>query len=195
MSANPYTYPHYVIRRDLFNFLNRKFHIYDPDGQLAFYCEMKAFKLREDIRIYADEAKSRELLVLKARQILDISPTFDVWDSAAKVKVGALKRQGLKSMIQDEWAILDANDRQFGKVQEDSLAMAMIRRFLSNLIPQSYTVEIQGQEIITFKQNFNPFVLKLNLDFSRDPQGRLDRRLGIAAAMLLAAIEGRQSSY
>ena len=68
----------------------------------------------------------------------------------------------------------------------------MIRRFLTNLIPQSYTVEVAGQPLIEFKQNFNPFLLKLSLDFSKDLAPRLDRRLGIAAAVLLCAIEGRQ---
>jgi uncharacterized protein YxjI len=192
MAGNPYAFPNYLVRRQLFNFLNRKFEIYNGAGEMVFYSEMKAFKLKEDIRVYADQGKNQELLVIKARQILDISPTFDVWDSTSKVKVGAMKRAGLKSVLRDEWTILDANDQPIGKVQEDSMPMALARRFLSNLIPQTYTVELQGQPLIEYKQNFNPFTYKLNLDFSRDPQGRLDRRLGIASALLLAAIEGRQ---
>ena len=44
-----------------------------------------------------------------------------------------------------------------------------------------------------FKQNFNPFVLKIKLDYSMDRNRLLDRRLGIAGAVLLCAIEGRQS--
>jgi hypothetical protein len=32
----------------------------------------------------------------------------------------------------------------------------------------------------------------MTLDFSPDPQRRLDRRLGIAAGVLLCAIEGKQ---
>jgi hypothetical protein len=43
-----------------------------------------------------------------------------------------------------------------------------------------------------FTRNFNPFVSKVNLDYSMDTQGLLDRRLGIAAAVLLLAIEGKQ---
>lgn len=43
-----------------------------------------------------------------------------------------------------------------------------------------------------FKQNFNPFVTKLSLDFSTDTERRLDRRLGLAAAVLLCAIEGKE---
>jgi uncharacterized protein YxjI len=190
--ANPYAHSNYQIKKAFFNFLNRKFRIYDPMGQLVLYCEMKAFKLKEDIRVYSDEAKTQEVMVMKARQILDISPTFDIWDSVSQQKIGALKRAGLKSIIRDEWSILDVNDNEYGKIQEDSQLLALVRRFLSNLIPQSYSVAIQGQEIIQFKQNFNPFLLKLNLNFQGDPNFALDRRIGIAAAILLCAIEGRQ---
>lgn len=42
-------------------------------------------------------------------------------------------------------------------------------------------------------QNFNPFTLRYELDFSADVMGKLDRRLGIAMAVLLCAIEGRQN--
>jgi hypothetical protein len=49
-----------------------------------------------------------------------------------------------------------------------------------------------GATVATYQQNFNPFVKKLTIDFTMDPQGRLDRRLGLAAAALLSAIEGRQ---
>jgi hypothetical protein len=59
-------------------------------------------------------------------------------------------------------------------------------------MPQKFQAEIGGQPVATFQQNMNPFVRRLTVDFSMDPQGRFDRRLGIAAATLVAAIEGRQ---
>jgi uncharacterized protein YxjI len=195
IAGNPFSDARYTVRRDIFNVWNRKFRISNAQEQPVLYSEMKAMKLKEDIRVYADEGKTREVLVIKARQILDISATYDVWDSQSQNKVGALRRKGLKSLVRDEWSMLDANDQVIGKIQEDSLVLALLRRFLTNLIPQSYSVTLNEQELAEFKQNFNPFLLKLTLDFSRDPQGQLDRRLGIAAAILLCAIEGRQQQY
>jgi len=43
----------------------------------------------------------------------------------------------------------------------------------------------RSQRVCAFKEVFNPFVKKLVLDFSEDTSGLLDRRLGIAAAVLL----------
>ena len=48
------------------------------------------------------------------------------------------------------------------------------------------------REIGVIRQNFNPFVLKLNVDLRSDPGRQLDRRLALAAVILLLAIEGRQ---
>ncbi len=108
------------------------------------------------------------------------------------MKVGVLRRRGFKSILKDEWEILDAADQPIGTVQEDSWLMASLRRFLTNLIPQSYHVQVRGMPVACIRQNFNPFVLKLNVDLAQDTQQLLDRRLALAAAILLAAIEGRE---
>ena len=98
----------------------------------------------------------------------------------------------MKSVIKDEWIIMDAENREIGLIQEDSMMLALIRRFLVNLIPQKYHGVVNGKQVCLFKQNFNPFVMKVNLDYSMDTKGLLDRRLGIAGAILLCAIEGKQ---
>jgi uncharacterized protein YxjI len=183
----------YLVRRKIFKLFGAAFHIYDPSGQVAFYSKQKAFKLKEDIRLYTGEDMGTEVLSIKARQILDISAAYDVIDSGTGTKVGALKRRGLKSIVKDEWIIMDAEDRETGFIREDSMALALVRRLLTNLIPQKYYGEIDGRQVCVFKQNFNPFVMKIHLDYSMDQEHLLDRRLGIAGAVLLCAIEGRQS--
>ncbi len=183
----------YVIRRKVFKLFGGAFHVYDPAGQPALYSELKAFKLREDIRVYTGEDKGTEVLVIKARQIIDFGATYDVHDSAAREPVGALRRKGMKSMLKDEWVILDSAGQEIGLIREDSWLLALIRRLITPLIPQKYSGEIRGTRVCTFRQNFNPFVMKITLDFSIDTHRLLDRRLGIAAAILLNAIERRQN--
>lgn len=185
-------YQQYTIRRKVLQLLGASFHIYDPNGQVVMFSKLKAFKLKEDIRLYTGEDMQKELLTIQARQILDISAVYDVTDAETGQKVGALKREGLKSFIKDEWTILDASDAPVGKIQEDSMLLALVRRFLVNLIPQTYNVDIRGTPVATMKQNFNPFVTKITIDFTPDTQGLLDRRLGVAAAILMCAIEGKQ---
>jgi len=182
----------YLVRRKVFKLFGGAFHIYDPSDEVAFYSQMKAFKLREDIRLYTGEDMTTEVLTIQARQILDFSSAYDVVDPATKEKIGVLKRKGLKSLFKDEWIFMNAQDKEIGFIREDSVLLALVRRLLTNLIPQKYYGEISGRPVCTFKQNFNPFVMKIRLDFSQDKNNLLDRRLGIAAAVLLCAIEGRQ---
>ena len=92
----------------------------------------------------------------------------------------------------DEWIVMDSEDRELGVIREDNLGLALLRRFVTNLIPQTYHLEIDGAPAATFAQNFNPFTFKLTVDFSPDQTRSLDRRLGLAAAVLLSAVEGRQ---
>lgn len=190
---NPiFQYNQYLLKRQVFA-LTGKFRFYDPAGRLVMFSEQKMFRLREDIRVYSDESKTQEVLMIKARQIIDFSAAFDVVDSATGQKVGALRRKGLASILRDEWEVLDVNDNVRGKLFEDSLGLALLRRLLTGLVPQNYDLFFGETRVADYRQNFNPFTYNLNIDFTMDAAGQLDRRLGIAAGILLAAIEGRQS--
>lgn len=186
-----FSFDKYLLKRQVFA-LAGKFRFYDPSGRLVLFSEQKMFKIREDIRVYSDEAKTQEVLMIKARQIVDFSAAYDVVDSASGQKVGALRRKGLASILRDEWEILDVGDNVVGRLFEDSMGLALVRRFLSNLIPQNYDITFGTNRVADLKQNFNPFAYQLNVDFSMDINKLMDRRLGVAAAILLAAIEGRQ---
>lgn len=195
LAQDRWSHRSYVIRRKFFKIFGNAFHIYDPLGNVAFYSKMKAFKLKEDLRLYTGEDMRTEVLAIRARQILDFGATYDVVDSVTGERVGAIRRKAFKSVIRDEWLLLDEGDREIGTVQEDSLLLALLRRFVVNLIPQSWSATVHGQPAAEYRQHFNPFILKITADFSGDVSGVLDRRLGIALAVLLNAIEGRQQSY
>lgn len=192
---NPiFQYPNYVLKRQAIA-LTGKFRFYDPLGNLVMFSEQRMFRLREDIRVYSDETKTQEVLSIKARQIIDFSAAYDVIDTAYNQKVGALRRKGLSSILRDEWEVLDANDNVVGKLFEDSIGLALLRRLLlGSLLPQNYDMTFGETRVADLRQNFNPFRYELNLDFSMDMGRLLDRRIGIAAGILLAAIEGKQSS-
>ncbi|MCS6884920.1 MAG: hypothetical protein RMM17_00550 [Acidobacteriota bacterium] len=187
-----FCHSNYTLRKK-FKLFGKAFHVYGPDGQtVMFYVEQKAFKLREEIKVYSAESNA-ETLVIKARSIIDFSGVYDVIDSLRNQKVGALQRKGLESIFRDEWTIMNEYDSPIGTIKEDSAALALVRRFLLNLIPQTFKVEIDGQLVATFRQNFMILSQKIYVDLSPDVQNRFDRRLAIAAVILLATIEGRQS--
>jgi uncharacterized protein YxjI len=189
-----FQYDQFLLKRQVLA-LTGKFRIYNPQGQLVLFSQQKMFKLKEDIRVYSDETRSRELLYIQARQILDFSAFYDVIDSQFMTKIGGLRRRGFRSMLQDEWEVLDAQEQALGILQEDSLSYALLRRLLLGVfLPQNYDLMIGNEKVADIRQRFNLFRYDLDIDFRMDSSQKLDRRLGIAAAILLATIEGRQNN-
>lgn len=192
---NPiFQYPTYLLKRQVLA-LTGRFRFYDPAGSLVMFSEQKMFRLREEIRVYDSDDKAREVLSIQARQIIDFSAAYDVVDTEMNQKVGVLRRKGMRSILRDEWEVLDANDRVIGELFEDSVGLALLRRLLlGSWLPQNYDLTVGETRVADLRQNFNLFRYELNLDFSMDTARRLDHRLGIAAGILLAAIEGKQDS-
>ncbi len=192
---NPaFSWSNYLLKRQVFA-LAGKLRFYNPNDELVLYVEQKMFRLREDIRVFGDESKTQELLLIQARKIIDFSAAYDVIEAVNGQKVGALRRKGLRSMFRDEWEVLDANDQVVGMLFEDSVGQALLRRFLlGSLLPQNYDLTIGEQRVADLRQKFSLFGYQMLLDFSMDTANKLDRRLGIAAAVLLAIIEGKQRS-
>ncbi len=187
-----FQFDRYYLRKQVLS-LTGILRINNLQDQLVLYCEQKFLRLREDIRIYADETRSRELLNIQARNIIDFSAYYDVIDSQFTTKVGGLRRKGLRSMIQDEWEVFDPQGTMMGMLREDSLNQALLRRFLlGRLLPQNLDLTMGSDTVAEYHQRRNLFRYELDIDFTRDVNKRLDRRLGLAAAILLAIIEGRQ---
>ncbi len=180
----------YQLRKKVFTLFGAEFQITDDENNLVLYAKQKAFKLKEDIRLFADREMTNELLNVKARSVIDFSAAYDVFDSKNGDKlIGTLKRKGLNSILRDEWIVLDENGQEIAKVQEDSMLLALIRRFMTGLIPQQYDVFMGENRVMDIKGRFNPFIFKTDLVFESE---NFDKRLGLSLSILLAAIEGRQ---
>jgi uncharacterized protein YxjI len=187
-----FTFKQYLLKRQVLA-LTGKFRLYTPDGSLVFFSQQRMFQLKEDIRVYSDEQKSQELLLIKARHIIDFSAAYDVYDPLEQRKVGVLRRKGFRSLLRDEWELLDANERLIGVLIEDNVTRALLRRFLLGIfLPQDYDLLIDGQRAADFKQRFNLFRYELDVDLSQEAAHKLDARLALAGAILLGTIEGRQ---
>jgi uncharacterized protein YxjI len=189
-----FQFKQYILQRKVLA-LTGKFNFYGPQGQTILYSEQRMFKLKEDVRVYSGPDKSQELLRIKARQVIDFSAAYDVLDPMEKVNVGTLQRRGLRSIARDEWQILDTNQQPVGIIIEDDLTYAMLRRFLlGSLLPQNYDVLIDGNKVADLQQKFNLIRYEMLIDFTSNKSQLFDPRLGIAAALLLGIIEGKQSN-
>lgn len=193
----------YTIRRQVFRFFGAGFDISGPNGTPIGYCEQKAFRLREDIRICTDRTMREELLRMKARQIIDFGATYDIFLPTGE-QIGSLRRKGIaSSFIRDSWLIFDGAGRQVATLKEDSTFAALVRRFIelaAVMFPQKFHLrrtDESGREnesapaIATFRTHFNPFIYRLSIAIHQ-PDPELDDLVLLATGCLIAAIEGRQ---
>lgn len=197
MAFNAQPGEQYTIRRQVFRIFGAGFHVYNPAGEVVAYCKQAAFRLKEDLRLYADDSCATEILCIKARNIIDFSATYDVSLPGGQA-LGSLQRQGMKStFVRDEWKVFNAEGRQTATLLEDSGTLALLRRWVewvAIFAPEKFTLtSTDGRAIATYRQHFNPFVYRLGVAVQADDD-ELDDLMLLATGVLIAAIEGRQSS-
>lgn len=186
----------YTIRRKILKLFGASFHVFDESGEVIAFCKQKAFKLREDIRIYTGEDMTTELFSLKARTIMDFSTTYDVALPDGEA-LGSLRRKGMAStFVRDSWLVFDAAGNEIASIIEQNAWLAFARRmveWVALFSPQKFEVRRPADDahVATFRQHFNPAVYRLGVTVhEEDPE--LDDLVILASACLIAAIEGRQ---
>ncbi len=187
----------YMIRQKVLKLLGEEFHIYSDNSMqnLIGYSKQKALKLKEDIRVYSDEQKTVELLRIKQSGILDFKGNFEIIDGPSGQAIASIKRKALMSIGKDSYKIIDTAGREVGEIAEDSLGLGLVRRFIpfaTFVFPQKFTMTIGGASgKILYSQTVNPVVHKLMV--SGVSGSGIDPRIAAAGAILLIAIEGKQS--
>jgi uncharacterized protein YxjI len=199
MAFKPEPGEKYTIRRQVLKFFGAGFHIYDEQAKVIGYFKQKAFKLREDLRLYPSDACTEELLRIGTQQVIDFGATYTVTLPAGQV-IGSFRRKGMKSsFIRDEWVVLSPDGREIATVLEDSSMLALLRRYVdyvSIFFPQKFHMKTgDGRELALFRQHFNPFVYRLGIkptELGNAQDDDLDDLMILAAGVLMASIEGRE---
>jgi uncharacterized protein YxjI len=172
-----------------------------PGGEPVCFVEQKRFKFKEDIRFYADDSKAHELMRLKARQRFDPAARYDVTD-ASGAPIGQIQKVFGASLFRSTYTLFDAAGNETAKVTEKSLPIALFRRLVgfvpiiggfADLLPIPYHfVFTRGEQLLGShtRQAFK-FRDTYTLDFSGDAGRTLDRRLVLATAVGLDALQAR----
>lgn len=189
----------YTVRRKVFKVFGAGFHIYGPDGGLIAYCKQRAFKLKEDLRVYSDESQSTLVLQIAARSIIDFGATYDILTPSGE-SVGSLRRKGLTStFFRDSWLVFDAAGGQIGTLREDSGRLAVLRRLheaFAAFVPEKFVLSRgsdpkTGTAVATFRTHFNPFVYRLGVTIHQDDDA-FSQLFILGVCCLIAAVEGWQ---
>jgi uncharacterized protein YxjI len=172
-----------------------------PEGEPFCFVEQKRFKFKEDIRFYLDEAKTTELLRIKARQAFDPRATYDITDETG-AKIGEITKVFGASLLRSTFRINDASGQELFISTEKSLPIALVRRLLgfipyvdsiSDWLPIPYHfVFKRGEEIVgENRRQIGKFRDIYTIDMSADSARTIDRRLVLALAVGQDALQAR----
>ena len=184
----------YVIKQQGLSIAS-KYRLYDAEGKTPLlFIEQKTKWLPPSTTTfaYADEKKTREVLLLKDSPVEDVD--WDVIDAESGQKIGGLgmTADSVSEIFKDAWLITDANDLAVGKVYEKSAGRSMLRGLMDNALTQQLHVDVGDTPVATFRQKSTMVGYELIVDFSMDVAHLLDRRLGIAAAIFVALHHGNE---
>ncbi len=99
--------------------------VVDATGQLVSYVKQRAFRLREDVTIFADEAQAQPVYHIKANKIIDIGATYSI-TSADGRPLGAVRQRGMRTFWKATYDILDESGSAIGLIHEQDAWVKVI---------------------------------------------------------------------
>ena len=201
MHVDPNAHDRFVLRQLIRPVVNRyEFSLADGEDPFCFV-EQKRFTLKEDIRFYLDDSKSVELLRIKARQRFDPRATYDVTGADGQ-KIGEIKKVFGASLLRSTYALFGANGEETATVSEKSLPVALFRRLVgfvpyvgdfADWLPIPYHFDFKRGDAVlgTHTRQALKFRDTYTIDMTGDPERTIDRRLVLALAVGMDALQAR----
>jgi uncharacterized protein YxjI len=175
-----------------------------PDGKSAgepvCFVEQKRMKLKEDLRAFADDSKTTEVFRIKAQKVWDPRATYDVADPQGQM-IGKLLKAFGASLLRSTWRIQDTAGEQIAWARERSLIVALFRRTIglvpyigdfADWLPIPYHFDcFVGDERIGGLERILGVRDRYRLDLSGDAERAIDRRVVLALAVGMDALQAR----
>jgi hypothetical protein len=173
----------------------------EEPGRPFCFVRQRRFTFREDIRFYADDSRSVELMRIKARQRFDPRARYDV-TAADGSKIGEIQKVFGASLLRSTYRLYNASGAEVATATERSVPVALFRRAVGSC-PTSRALRTGFPSLITSRSNgtewcWGPIAVtsvKLRdvytIDMSGDPERSVDRRLILAIAVGMDALQAR----
>lgn len=202
---DPNQHDHFILRQKWAPVINRyHFSLPDPSGEPGppfAFVEQKRFAFKEDIRFFTDETRSTLLLSIKARQRFDPRARYDITGPSGE-KIGEIQKAFAKSLLRSTYLLYGADGREVCEATERSLPVAIFRRLVGFLpvvgdyadwLPIPYHFVFQRGDQVLAHHTRRAFKIRdfYRIDCSPDTEHLLDRRLVLAAAVGMDALQAR----
>jgi uncharacterized protein YxjI len=104
----------------------------DGSGREILYIRQKLLKLRDKIKVFADSSQAQELYEINADRILDWSARFVFTDPSGRT-IGAIQRQGTRSLWRATYDIQDSEGRDVYRTIEEQPWLKVIDHYVEDI--------------------------------------------------------------
>lgn len=172
-----------------------KYRVLNPQNTPVLYVEYKTkwSKPFTTYHVYTDDKKGQELLLIQDGESQELSDYCDVTDPATGEKIGGIHADW-KHWFEDGWRIVDAAGGTVGLLREKSAGRGLLHELTDGTLPQIVYIMMDDQPVAELKQKSVMVGHHLLVDFSLDTSSKLDRRLGLAAAIMVAVHQANTDS-
>lgn len=94
--------------------------ITDANNQTVAFVSQKVLALREDITVFSDESKTRELFKINTDRMIDFSATYRFTETATSRAIGAVSSKGWRSIWKATYEVTDAAGTITYTIAEDN---------------------------------------------------------------------------
>ncbi len=146
-----------------------------------------------DIRVYTDETEQWQVLLISQDNKFGLYHWYTVHDAAGQ-PVARAKRHLIKAIWRRGWIAETLDGRPICRVREDSLLLAILRRYLGPLWGLLRTnFDLLFPDGTPFGEYNRKFAIRDHylLNLYGDPEYLVDRRVVLAISILLDTGEGR----
>jgi hypothetical protein len=158
----------------------------DSGNTLAFVRNLSCHYSHE-IRVFTDPTLSFELLAIKPDSRTPDADQFTVTDSLTREIAGTICHRHLARELRQEWSLHSPSAGKLTVIQEDSGFLALLRRYVTELIPQSYTFFVGSSAVGTATPGNMLWPHTMEVNLTGDRAEPVDRRLLMAAIVLIMA--------
>ncbi len=180
-----------IVRQKITMMVNRYVvHVVQADGspgEVVAFAEQKRMAFKEQVTLYTDESRQQVLGGFKARNVLDLAGEYDVTDHDGR-PIGLFRKDFGKSLLRSTWHLRQPGLPTYTG-SERNAAVAVVRRFSDSLSWLPYHFDFSVGASIAFSVERIWGLRDQYAVTIGDP--RLDRRLIIAMAVALDALQSR----
>lgn len=171
--------------------------VHDAAGRPIAHVRKKKFRLKEEVTVYENEDQKNVRYRIKADRVFDFGASYAIGRPDGHM-VGAVKRQGVKSLWRSSYALADAAGREAGTIHEENPFVKVLDGLMEQipggdlagglLFNPAYLVELRGKPVLRLRKKRSVFESTFSLeklgDFSEDEEDLL-----LAGVIMMVLLE------